>query len=80
MHKFMIKLRNILIETFKNSNIPEDISHLKIGDIEEWDSLGNFNLILAIERHFQIQFDIEDLENITSIVEIEKRVRNFDTE
>ena len=41
-------LRELMQQTFKNSLIPEDISNLKMGDFDEWDSLGNFNLILAI--------------------------------
>ena len=69
-------LRKILIDTFKNSSIPEDITDLKMGDFEEWDSLGNFNLILAVEKCFQIQFDIDDMENITSVKDIERRLEN----
>ena len=71
-----MNLRDILIKTFKNSTIPEEIKDLKMGDFEEWDSLGNFNLILAIETEFQIQFDMEDLEKLTSISEIQKAIDN----
>lgn len=71
-----MNLRDILIKTFKNSAIPEEIKDLKMGDFEEWDSLGNFNLILAIETEFQIQFDMEDLEKLTSISEIQKAIDN----
>ena len=71
-----MNLRDILKKTFKNSTIPEEIKDLKMGDFEEWDSLGNFNLILAIETEFQIQFDMDDLENLTSISEIQKAIDN----
>jgi len=71
-----MNLRDILIKTFKNSTVPEEIKDLKMGDFEEWDSLGNFNLILAIETEFQIQFDMDDLENLTSISEIQKAIDN----
>jgi len=47
-----------------------------MGDFDEWDSLGNFNLILAIETEFQIQFEMDDLENLTSISEIQKAIDN----
>jgi len=71
-----MNLRDILVQTFKQSLIPENIQGLKMGDFDEWDSLGNFNLILAIETEFQIQFDMDDLENLTSISEIQKAIDN----
>jgi acyl carrier protein len=43
-----------------------------MGDLKEWDSLGNFNLILAIEQKYGIRFKIEDLDKLTSIKEIQK--------
>jgi len=76
MKKITMNLRDILKKTFKNSTIPEEIKDLKMGDFEEWDSLGNFNLILAIETEFQIQFDMDDLEKLTSISEIQKAIDN----
>ena len=76
MKEITMNLRDILIKTFKNSTVPEEIKDLKMGDFEEWDSLGNFNLILAIETEFQIQFDMDDLENLTSISEIQKAIDN----
>ena len=72
----MIDLRQMLIDTFKNSDIPEEIDELKIGDIEEWDSLGNFNLLLSIEQTLYIQFDMESMEKLTSIEEIKKEIEN----
>ena len=72
----MTELRKILIDTFRNSTIPEDISDLKMGDFDECDSLGNFNLILAIEQNFKIQFKIEDMEKLNSIKEIKKGIKN----
>ena len=70
-----MNLRDILKETFKHSEIPENISDLKMGDIDEWDSLGNFNLILALEKCYQIEFDLDEMEKITSVSEIEKKVK-----
>ena len=37
-----MSLRQLLIKTFPNSSIPKDIHELKMGDIKEWDSMGNF--------------------------------------
>jgi len=71
-----MNLRQILINTFTKSSIPENIDDLKMGDFDEWDSLGNFNLILAIEQNYQIQFDIEALEKLTSVREIKRFLDN----
>ncbi len=71
-----MSLRQILVEVFSKSSIPDEIDDLKMGDFEEWDSLGNFNLILAIEQKYNIQFNMEDLENLTSIKEIKKSLNN----
>ena len=76
LKEMIMNLRDILIKTFTNSTIPEEIKDLKMDDFEEWDSLGNFNLILAIETEFQIQFDMDDLEKLTSISEIKKAIDN----
>lgn len=71
-----MSLRDVLIQTFRNSEIPDDIVDLKMGDFEEWDSLGNFNLILAVESKYKIQFDIDELENLTSISQIQRAINN----
>jgi len=70
----MMNLRKILIDTFNNSSIPEDITDLKMGDLDEWDSLGNFNLIMAVEQMYQIKFDIDCIENMTSVSGINKGI------
>ena len=71
-----MSLRQILIDTFTKSNIPENIDDLKIGDFEEWDSIGNFNLILAVEQKYKVQFDMENLDKIKSIKDIKKFLEN----
>ena len=71
-----MSLRQILIDTFTKSNIPENIDDLKMGDFEEWDSIGNFNLILAVEQKYKIQFDMENLDKIKSIKDIKKFLEN----
>jgi acyl carrier protein len=72
----MMNLRDILMQTFKNSTIPEEIKDLKMGDVDEWDSLGNFNLILAVESQYKIQFNMDELENLTSVSSIQKAIED----
>ena len=52
----LMKIREILKEVFPEDKIPDDIDDLKIGDLPSWDSLGNFNLILALRLNFKLGF------------------------
>ena len=54
-------IKKILEETFSKSKIPKNITKLKMGDLKEWDSLGNFNLLLAVEDEFNIKFTIKEI-------------------
>ena len=47
------KILTAIKNTFPNSKIPKNIDNLKMGDLKKWDSLGNFNLLLEIEKVFQ---------------------------
>jgi len=63
-------LRKVLSDVFQNSEIPENIESLKIGDFPEWDSLGNFNLLLAIEELYSTRLTIEQMSQIKSVQQI----------
>jgi len=63
----IIELRTILIGVFQESEIPNDITNLKMNDFEEWDSLGNFTLLLAIEDKYNIKFDLSEMPNLNSV-------------
>lgn len=60
-------LRRLLIEVFQNSEIPADITNLKINDFQEWDSLGNFTLLLAVEDQYKIKFDLTEMPDLNSV-------------
>lgn len=36
-------------------------------EISGWDSLGNLNLLLALEEEFDVEFDEEELQNADSL-------------
>lgn len=63
-------IRDLMIKTFPDSTVPDNISLLNIGDLEDWDSLGNFNLLLAIEEWYQVRFNIDQMESIKSVRDI----------
>ena len=38
--------------------------------VEAWDSLANIRIIAAVEREFEVEFDITEIENIQSVQDI----------
>jgi acyl carrier protein len=69
--KIILALKN----TFTKSKIPKNISKLKLGDIKEWDSLGNFHLILEIEKVFNCRFETKVFSEIKSIKDIKENLK-----
>ena len=70
------ELKELLSEVFANSEIPETISNVEINDITEWDSMGNFNLLLAVEEKFDIRFDLEEMSEIRSVPLLVEALKN----
>ena len=60
----------ILKGAFPNTQISKDCLNLKINDFKEWDSLGNFNLLLAFEEFYQIRFSIDEMNELNSVSKI----------
>ena len=47
----------------------------KIYDFKKWDSLGNFNLLLSIEKQFRIKFNSKEFNQLNSFIGILKVVK-----
>ena len=47
----------------------------KIHDYKNWDSLGNFNILLSIEKEFNIKFSTKEFSSLNSFHEILKNVK-----
>ena len=62
------KLAPIFSETFE-----EEIElkpELSAEDVENWDSLGNIRLFVAIEENFSIQFTTSEISNLKNVGEL----------
>lgn len=60
------RIREIISSTLNVA--PEMITEsLAIGDIEQWDSMGNMAIIAAIEDQMGIEFPIDELFELNSV-------------
>ena len=68
-------LLNNLKTVFKKELKINVQSKNKIYDFESWDSLANFNILLACEKKFKIKFTAKEFNSINSFKEILKVVK-----
>lgn len=63
------RLQEIFRDIFDDEEleIREDMS---AKDIEDWDSLAQINLIIAIEKEFGVKFNLEEVSKLKNIGEI----------
>jgi acyl carrier protein len=47
---------------------------LKIGDIEQWDSVAHIDLMSEIEQDFGVRFDLDEITTLTSLPELLSRL------
>lgn len=66
-------LHTILEETFDDESV-QFSKNTSRDDIESWDSLGHIRLLTAIEEEFKIKFNLDEIENISTIQQIEQLI------
>jgi acyl carrier protein len=59
------KLREIFVEALELDE-DVDVENLKYRDIEAWDSVGHMALVAAIEDEFDVQFDTDQVIDMSS--------------
>ncbi len=60
------RLTKIFVDVLDNEEIVLDRT-TTAADIEEWDSLNHISLIVAIERDFNIQLVLEEIEGLRNV-------------
>ncbi|HNX66782.1 MAG TPA: acyl carrier protein [Bacteroidales bacterium] len=63
----ILKQVNHLFTDFFDNNSISLNEQSTAADVEEWDSLNNIHIITAIEKHFRIRFELNELLNFTNI-------------
>lgn len=59
------KLREVFVEAL-DLDADVDVENLKYRDIEAWDSVGHMALVAAIEDEFDVQFDTDQVIDMSS--------------
>ncbi len=59
------RLRNTFVEALALGE-DVDVENLKYRDIDEWDSVGHMALVAAIEDEFDVQFDTDQVIDMSS--------------
>jgi acyl carrier protein len=68
-----LKFRECIIEALKLRR-EEYRPDLRIGDIEQWDSVAHLDLMSAIEQEFGVRFDLDEITTLTSLPELLSRL------
>jgi acyl carrier protein len=63
------ELNNIFVDVLDNEDIVLTET-TTANDIEEWDSLSNIQLIVAVEKHFKVRFSSEEIRNWKNVGEL----------
>ena len=69
------KIFTALKKTFSKSKVPNKVNNLKIGDLKQWDSLGNVHFLLEIEKIFNCRFNTKTFNEIKSVKDIKKYLK-----
>jgi acyl carrier protein len=65
-------LADVIKNVLDIDSVSEDDS---IETIKSWDSLRHLNLVIAIEEHFRITFDPDEIPELTSVRNISAAIR-----
>ena len=68
------RVEKVIIEVFQLGGQKID-KNWTSNDIQNWDSLGHLTLVIAIEKEFNMKFEVEDFFKIKSIKDIEELVK-----
>jgi acyl carrier protein len=50
---------------------------LKLGDLDEWDSLGHLELVAQVEKEFGVSLDFDDIPKLTSLDALRAHLRSL---
>lgn len=73
-----MEIKERLQEIFRDVFDEEDLEikeEMSAKDIDDWDSLAQINLIVAIEKEFGVKFNLEEVSQLKNIGEMLEQIR-----
>jgi acyl carrier protein len=64
-----VKFRDCVIKALQLRS-EEYRPDLRIGDVDQWDSVAHLDLMSEVEREFGVRFDLEEMTTLTSLPEL----------
>ncbi|HEX3525680.1 MAG TPA: acyl carrier protein [Thermoanaerobaculia bacterium] len=77
----MDELRHKVIQTVSRAlRVPQEsiTAEMMMGDIPQWDSLNHMAVVSAVEREFNLVFDLDDvvdLEGVSDLIDLVERLQ-----
>ena len=71
----IIKVCQKYFEMVNPQEFDRDYADFKMGVFDDWDSLGNLNLLLEMESEFSIRFSADELGSLQSLTAIEASIQ-----
>lgn len=75
----MKTLNEIFCKNFDDDSIVLN-DETNANDIEDWDSLEQINLVVAIENEFQMMFDINEISQLANVGEMADLILSKDAD
>ncbi len=66
-------IKNDLTDIFRDifdDDTLEINDHTSAKDIEDWDSLAQMSLVIAIEKHFKVHFQVDEIQALKNVGEM----------
>jgi acyl carrier protein len=73
------RLHDVFVDTLQLDD-DVDVANLKYRDTEAWDSVGHMALVAAIEDEFDVQFDTDQVIDMSSFKVAVDMLRGFGVE
>lgn len=73
-----MEIKERLQEIFRDVFDEEDLEireDMSAKDIDDWDSLAQINLIVAIEKEFGVKFNLEEISELKNIGEMLEQIK-----
>ena len=68
------EVNSIFIKVFEDPSIKLS-EQSTTDDVEAWDSLNHIQMITAVEKHFKIRFELNDLLNFANVGDLCKGIQ-----